>query len=242
MSELYLFNNNNVLRGFVASIFPVTFDGTIYYPTVITRSALNLTENFEKSEIEFQFARDHSFALDLLQNIPEAPIRVTIYRNSAPYWHGEVKSCKSTGKTINVVCNNLDSSLTKHGLRARMTLQCRKVLYSADCGVVQNLWRSEYSVTRADSNEIFISGLTQPEGYFSGGVAILQEQNRRIIVQTTTTIKLTHPFTGVLSGTIELYPGCTLTKDACLAFNNLDNGGMFPDIPSKNPFSATGLL
>jgi hypothetical protein len=241
MRELYLFNDNGTAYAFVAEVLPVTFGTNTYVPTVITRNALNITDNFEKSDMEFQFERGHSYALNLLQTIPEKPITVIVYRNNIPYWHGIVKEAKTAGKTINIVCNSLDSNLTHAGLRARMTLQCRKVLYSEDCGVIKALWGSTFSTT-ANSSDLIISGMSNPSGYYSGGIAEMGGQSRHIINHIDSIISITHPFTGILSGAIVLYPGCQLTKAACTAFGNLDNGGMFADIPSKNPFSVNGLL
>jgi len=49
---------------------------------------------------------------------------------------------------------------------------------------------------------------------------------------------------GVTEGsTVTLWPGCARTMNACLnKFNNLDNYGGLPFLPSKNPFSGDALV
>jgi len=241
MSELYLFTKDSERRGFTPGIAAVEFLNDTYAPTILTRSAISITGNFEKSDITFNFERTHTYALDLLQNIPENPITVTMYKDNSVYWWGEVKEVKAGGASISLICNSTGSNLTRNVQRGRLTIECYKRLYSPACGVVKNLWSVNYTVT-ANSSSVFVSGMTQPAGYFTGGVAEMSGQSRQIVNQTTTHVNLTHPFTGVLSGTITLFPGCALTEAACTAFGNLPNGGMFARIPAKNPFKSTGLL
>lgn len=241
MTELYLFDNNGALRGFTPELYEITFDNHTYAPTIVTRSVLTLTGNFEKSDVTFQFGRDHNYAKDLLQFIPEKTIKVTIYKNSAVYWWGEVKEVNASGTTISLVCNSSGSNLNRNVQRGRLTLECYKRLYSPACGVVKNLHGADYTVTAASSS-IFISGFTAPAGTYSGGIAEMDNQVRQIVNQTATNIFITHPFSRVITGTITIFPGCALTEAACTAFGNLPNGGMFARIPMKNPFKANGLL
>lgn len=241
MTERYLFNNNNVLSGFIPAIRAVTVDTVVYAPTVIVRSSMNLTDNFEKSSITFSFERTHVYAKDLLQNLPEVPVTVIIYKDDVAIWYGEVKDVKASKTKIDLICNSEGSNLTRNVQRARVGLQCYKRLYSLDCGVIKALWGVPYSVT-ASSSSVVVSGLTQAVGYFNGGIIELNGQSRRIVNQTATNVILTHPFTGIQAGTAMLFPGCALSEAACTAFGNLANGGMFDSLPGKNPFGSSGLL
>lgn len=241
MSELYKFVTSTSTFGYTPTITSKVFDGLTYYPTLVKRSGLQLTENFAKSPVTFKFDQRHSFAKECLEYIPETPILVTIYKDELPFWHGRVLGAKATKPYIDITCDSYYSKLARGGVTQKATLLCRHILYSEDCGVVQNLWRSEYSAT-ATTSSIPVSGMIEAPGYFDNGIAIMDGQQRRIITHTATHINVSHKFTGILTGTIELYPGCKLTEAACTGFNNLVNGGMFAYMPVKNPFKANGAL
>lgn len=240
--ELYLFNDNGVLHAFTPTILSKSLSGITYQPTIITRNNITITDNFAKSPVTLSFERSHSYAKELLANLPEKPISVTIYRNSLTYWRGRVTEVKlSKSSSIDITCDSIYSSQRNSGRLLRISPQCRHILYSPDCGVLENDWKVSYTVT-ASSSSISILAITQPSGYFTAGKARMGGQERFILDHTGTNILLIQPFQGVLTGIIDLFPGCALTESACLGFNNLPNHLGFSRLPGKNPFSATGLL
>jgi hypothetical protein len=242
MSELYLFNNNGVNLGFTPTVFSKTLSGITYSPAIISRSNLNITENFAKSFMTFKFERTHSFANTLVSEIPEIPIIVTIFRNNLTYWKGQVLSAKKNFTSIEVACDSTFVATSKSGLRYRANLTCNHILYGGNCGVIKSNFATTGTAT-ATSTIINVSGISNPDGFFENGIAEMAGQSRRILTQIGTVITLSSPFTGVLSGIIQLFPGCKLTEANCITpFNNLVNLGAFTRIPSKNPFSNTGLL
>lgn len=242
MAELYLFQKDEVYFGFTPTVFSKILSGITYAPTIIVRSNINLTTNFDKSPVNFKFERTHSFAKDILYNLPENPILVTIYRNELPYWKGRVTGAKANPLYIEVACDSGDSSLKRPGLSPKIMLNCRHVLYGANCGVVQESWASSFSISGLNSSSFSVPSLSVADGHYNGGIAKINGQIRNIIEQIGTNIKLTHPFTGVQTGTLVLYPGCKHTEANCSDFNNLDNFGGFARLPNKNPFGSTGLL
>jgi len=242
MSELYLFNDNGVYHPFTPTLFSKSFGGLTYDPTIVKRSSLNLTENFSKSPLIFNFQRTHTWARSLVSFLPEIPITVIVYRNSLIYWRGRITEVKANLLSISVTCDSIYTTIARSSLQPRYTLNCRHTLYSTNCGVVQSIWKVSYSVTGINSTVFTVGGLSQADGYFNAGIAEINGEKRFIIKQVGTTITISAPFTGVQTGTINLYPGCQLTEANCTTFNNISNFGGFSKIPYKNPFGSTGLL
>lgn len=242
MSELYLFQKDGVYFGFTPTVFSKIQDDIVYSPTLISRSNINLTNNFDKSPVNFKFERTHSFAKDILYNLPENPILVTIFRNGSPYWKGRVVGAKANPMSIDISCDSGQSTAKRQGLQPKIMLTCRHVLYGANCKVVQESWVTNFNVSGINSSSFSIPSLTASDKHYNGGIAKINGQIRNIIEQVGTVIKLTHPFTGVQTGVIALYPGCQHTEENCIAFSNLDNFGGFSRLPNKNPFGSTGLL
>ena len=240
--ELYLFNNNGVYAGFTPTLFKKTLGGIDYIPAIIYTGPRKLTDNFAKSPVTFYFDALNSFARSILEELPEIPIQVTIYKASLTYWTGQVKAVsRKTITTIEVICDSSFTVAVSGGQRYRMNLHCNHKVYSPQCGVVESSFQT-LGTTTASSNVLTIPELTQPTGYFNGGKTIMGGQTRSIIDHNGTVVRLSAPFTGVLSGSIALYPNCLGTKDACVAFNNLPNGLFFHKQSSKNPYGNTGLL
>jgi len=242
--ELYNFNNNGLVYAITNSVLSKTLSSVTYTPTVVTRGSINLTDNFKKSPVTFTFPITNTWARTLLQELPEVPILVVIYKDNLVYWQGRVLEVKAQMLTIDVTCDSLYSKLAKQGLQQKATIVCRHTLYDPNtCKVNKASFVANYSVTGVDSAVISIPSISQASEYFNGGIAVLSGQTRYISLHSGTTITLGSPFSGILSGTISLYPGCNLTKAACIGFSNLANHGGFPYIPIKNnPFGSTGAL
>jgi hypothetical protein len=244
MAELILFNNSGIYSGFTPALVSTTYLGITYAPTIVNRSSIHLTDNFAKSTLSFTFLRSHYFAKALLSEMPEIPVTVTLYKNSNPYWLGRVVSAKASGISITIDCESIFTSMARNGLRATLCLNCRHVLYSTNCSVLQESYSNSYAGIIATSSVIsvpLIAGVAA--GYYNSGIAVMNAQKRRILTNTTTDITLASPFTGTQAGVITLYPGCDLTETMCRTrFNNLPNYGGFARIPTKNPFASNGVL
>lgn len=242
MSELYLFTDGIINHAFTPTLTSKTLNSIIYEPTIITRSGIEITENFEKSPVVFKFLRAHTFANMVLTTFPEAPIVVTIFRNNLPYWKGRVLAAKKGQIFIEVACDSLFASSRKSGIRYRATLLCNHLLYGAQCGVVKTSFQTVASTT-ANSTILTIPSLVQADGFFNNGFAEMSGQIRRILTHVGTTITLASAFTSTLTGTIKLAPGCRLTEENCITpFNNLNNFGGFARMAPKNPFESVGIL
>lgn len=245
MAELYLFKNGTIYNGFSPSILNKTFNGREYIATAIIRSKLVLTSNYEKSAIDFTFPKNNVFAKDMLLNLPENPVEVTIYKDGIVYWLGKIIDTKANPTSIILSCDSEQFTLARKGLTARMSPECRHTLYSPNCGVNKLLFKTDFSNITPTSINITVSGLSSPNGTYDNGIAEFEGQSRRIVKQVGSLITLHHAFTLPVgtSGTLSIYPGCNLTETDCKnKFNNLLNNGSFSRMAHINPFSSTGML
>jgi hypothetical protein len=243
MSEVYIFEQDGAYTGFTPTLFSTTVAGILCIPAIISRSSMKITDNFAKSTLTFTFDSLNSFANNLLQNIPEKPILIVIYKDGVITWRGQVLAASRRSiAVIEVACDSSYTLDVKAGVRYRANLHCNHTLYSSQCGVNEALWAFSAGVITATSTLLTVSGLVQPNGYFNNGKATLNGQTRQIVEQANGFITLSTPFLGVQHGLLVLYPGCALTEVSCIAFNNIENGLMFPRMPSQNPFGNQGLL
>jgi len=242
MAELYLFRQTTTYYPFSPTILAKTFNGKEYAPTTITRTTIKISDNTNKNTVTFSFPKNHSFAKDLLNFLPEKEVTLEVFKDGLLYWSGVFVHAFSEPKTIKLVFDSTMSSLTRAGLRDTITPTCRHTLYNAQCRVIQSLYKDEYLNITANSTVVsVITG--KADGFYGAGIAVLGGQTRHILTNNSTTITLIQPFSGVVSGTLALYRGCNLTEEVCLAtFNNLDNFGGFARIPIKEPFGRTGLI
>jgi hypothetical protein len=238
---LYKFKWGDTYHNFTSTLFSKVFNGDTYYPTTIKDGELTLSDNIAKSSMVVTFSIFNTFAIDLLHETPETPVELIMYKNELPYWQGVVESVKRNFGAIVVQCTSIDLVTRGNGAHYILSLFCNHKLYSNQCAVNRELWRSEYTVN-ATTNVLEISGLVEADHYFDNGMAVMGTQSRRIIKQVGIEVTLSSAFTGNPTGTIVLYPGCELTESACKRFNNIENGLMFARVPVKNPFGTTGLL
>lgn len=244
MSELYLFTENDGSTfGFTPTVFKKTLGLNTYIPTAISRSTLTISDNFAKNPINIRFHKDHIYARKLLHTIIEYPIKVNVFKNGLPFWEGRVVEPKQEATFIDIRCDSATVHSTRGNFIPTLPLHCRHKLYSPNCGVIQDLWGSLYTATSITNGvEVNFTSITEGAGHFDNGTLKLNNQTRRIIKQTETQITISYPIVTTDLNTI-LYPGCALSEEACVGFNNLDSHGGISRMPiSKNPFRSEGLL
>lgn len=241
-SELYLFSQGVTYNGFTPTVLSKTFGGKTYTPVVITRSAIVLTDNFSKSNVSFKFLRTNSFARGMLQTMPEIPVLITVYRDEGIYWQGRLNEITASTTLISLECDSTYTAIRRKGLPARITPTCRHTLYKGLCGLTQSIYTVDYGVANVTTNIISIPSIVQASGYFNGGIAVINNQQRYIVSHIGTTLTLDLPFSGSITGTLSLSPGCNLSFTNCGSFNNQVNFGGFTHLPAINPMAGQGIL
>lgn len=237
-----------------------TFDGfNTYTPIAIKLGEISQTNEVAKDPLSIDLPRDVAFAQEFLGGVPEQITTVTVYRGHLTdtdgefrvYWKGRVASASASGDTVSLSCENVFTSMRRPGLRAKYQKVCRHALYSDKCGVNDYDYAVVASATAVAGTTVTLDTLGSGEdnnNYFTGGTLETSTGELRYITShsgLTLTLmyalpSLTEEVNDGSAGqsTVTLYPGCDHTRATCVSkFNNVDNFGGFPWLPSKNPFS-----
>lgn len=232
--------------------------GQVYEPTAATREKVKQTVNVFKDGTSINFPRDSEFALQFLGSIPDLVTSITILRGHygdpdgefITYFKGKVAGAKANGNTITLDLESVFTSVRRPALRARFEYICRHSLYSQPCGVNREAYKHEGTISSsviASQNKTVVSvtgASLRPNGYYTGGLFIASDGTARFVVgHTGDFLTLNRAVPGLNGGDpVTIYPGCDHSTATCQSkFNNLDNNGGFPYIPSLNPFGGTSV-
>jgi hypothetical protein len=146
--------------------------------------------------------------------------------------------------------------LKRAGLRRVYESTCTHSIYDNRCKVLKQNFAEAYTVSFLDQRKLFLinSAISVPFGYYSGGILSFDgvehmvAEHRELKSSEATKYNIIGVARHVLvlsrhvvadSNITEIvaYPGCDLTTTLCRErFNNLDNYGGFPYLPTVNPF------
>jgi hypothetical protein len=245
ITELYEFTVDGTIYRFCPKISNVNFGGNIFVSTILSRGAIQLTDNFLKNTLQIKFSRTHSFARLLLVATPETPVRLVIYRNESVYWQGQVIGANGQGLFIELDCVTTFSKTLRPAITPRIQISCRHQLYSEGCGLNKTTFGFTTSIATIISTTSFtvasVSGV--PNSYYLNGEILWNNQRRNITKQIGTTFSITYPFTGTLTGAVTIYPGCDKSEGTCRSkFSNVLNFGGFARLPVRSQHDQKGLL
>ncbi len=230
-----------------------THQSEVYEPAAIMRGAIDRTTDINRSSIDITMPRDSALAGEFIAAPPEGVISVTVFRrhrgdgdlDTIVIWKGRVSGAKLTGHKLELTCSPISSSLRRPGLRAKYQLMCRHALYDGGCGVLRDSYKTTGTVDAGGGVTIQVNAAaSKPNGYFNGGILSAESGQRMIVSHQGQNLKIMSQIPGLAIGeNVELYAGCDHSKETCFyKFNNLDNYGGFPFIPTKNPFSGDAIV
>lgn len=253
--ELFEFTQKNKRWFYASCVQDVVFSGQTYTASPIRTSNIKSTPNVFKDGVTLTFPRDNTFANQFIGYPPEDITTITIWRghyNDAAneyivYWKGRLVGVKSTGNEIMVECESIFTSIKQPGLRARFEYSCRHVLYGPGCRANREAFKHIGTVQSiSGAVNISVSGASlQPNGYYTGGILVAPDDTSRFITGHTGDVVTISRALTTLAGamSVTIYPGCDHIKETCHnKFNNLDNFGGFPFIPTRNPFDGSSII
>lgn len=138
----------------------------------------------------------------------------------------------------------LAATLARNGLRLHYSRNCPHVLYDTQCRaeripVTATVTEAGNGLIRADEFA------ARPPGFFDGGYLEWDDpvrglERRAIEQHTGNTVLMFGTSDGINGGMeVQAFPGCNKTFAACsIKFNNSENYGGFPALPSKSPFDG----
>lgn len=250
-AELFKFADSVSSWFYCTGDVPIAYNGDIYTPATISRSATEASQEFGKSKMTIRMPHNLALAQILAAGYPNGPVTVTLFRthvgdaNFITHWRGRVMSATWRDVEASIACEPVFTSLQRAGLRAVYQRQCRHALYSAGCGVNKDAFKINGVVDTAIENQVFaLAAGAQPDNYFTGGMLKALGASRLIVSHIGNSMTLISPIPGLVGGTpLELFPGCDHTLETCESkySNSLNYGGQ-PWLPTKNPFSGDAIM
>lgn len=251
--ELYEFRQNATYWRYASCANPISKGNDVYEPSSVTRDRIKQTGDTFKNDLRLQFNRQNEFALQFINYTPDSVTTVSIYRGHfgddewVSYWKGRVISGEADGNNLTINCESVFTSIKRPGLRARYEYSCRHPLYSVGCGVSGGEYKVQGTIQALYANNVTLeipvcAGF--PDGWFTGGFIVVNSQRRFVVNHENLQITISRPFELAKPGAVvDIYPGCDHSKTTCKnKFDNLDNFGGFPWIPSVNPFGGSSIV
>lgn len=268
LQELYLFNAMGQRWTYTSGDTPVTYLGDVYEPVPIGRSGIEQTQDINKNDLQIKFARDNPMALLHLQYALDSVISVTVFQRDEEgcffvFWKGRTTGARGAGSEVTLVCESVFTSLRRPGLRARYQKTCRHALYSRGCMLDPEDFAVVAPVTAAAGNVVTVpAAALQLDGWYLGGMLRAEDGSLRLITaHAGSQLTLSRPIEILITAVpaagyglsygqwyggevvVKIYPGCDRVRATCESkFDNLDNFGGFPWIPTKNPFGGSSIV
>lgn len=149
-----------------------------------------------------------------------------------------------------IVCQPLDASLARPGLRLGWERGCPYAVFDTDCTVDSTLHRVTVTVVTVTGSTIEAAGFDAlPDGHFDGGyvewdIGLGEQERRGIETHVGSMVTLLGGTDGIEAGIeVRAYPGCDGIDTTCNdKFNNMDNFGGHPHLPGKSPFDGNPVF
>lgn len=252
--ELYEFTQGVQVYRFSSCESQITFESHTYQPFSAKRNSIKQTNDIFKDSLSMSFPRGDVFASQFLGFAPEDVTTLTIRRGHfgdaanefIVYWKGRIVGAKTSGNEVTIDCESVFTSIKRPGLRARFEYACRRTLYTSGCDVDKNLYKYVGSLVGIAGSMLTVDDCAaKPDGFYTGGMVLAMNGASRFVTRHAgDTIFISRPIPGLIIGqNIDVFPGCDHLKETCNSkFNNLNNFGGFPWIPSRNPFDGSSIV
>lgn len=255
--ELYFFSRNDETWRFTSADYnfndngnlPIPFSGE-FLSRLIKRSSIAQGLEAVKNSVKLEVAPNFEI-VDQFRGLPDpGVISVTMIRlhptdTSFEYqilWTGRVLGSKIEPDRAELNCEPVTVSLKRNGLRRLYSKVCTHVLYGNECGVSRQ--PQYFIVNDIDGLKLTLDANTGVINNFAGGYIEDQLGFNKTMVESSGGFEmiLSRVMKVAIGDEITAYTGCNHTTSDCVnKYNNIENFGGFPWIPTKNPFD-TGIF
>lgn len=264
--DLYKFVLGEDIWTYTSSNESVVYNGETYIPASIGRGNIESKSEISKSNLEISLSLSDELAQLLVRNYFDLLLSVTVFTQNdvrtVVSWKGRLSSIKPGVANVTLSVESIFTSLRRPGLRALYQKTCRHAVYFKGCKLNKEDFASSGRLLSISASLISINEASlQTDGYYLGGMVGSEDGSYRLIINHTGSfITMSRPLDflsksfsesgygmsyGMYYGgiSIKIYPGCDRSMSVCLnRFNNLDNHGGFPWIPSINPFGGSSIV
>lgn len=260
--ELYTFSRGSTKWYFTSADRDITFLGKVYLKTPMKRGRIESTQDIGKTPLKIETSIRNPFVTQYIASSPTAIIDVTIQRihaadaDPSTTFVGRVINVTFKENEVTILCQSVQSSLRRPGLRRLYQTTCPHVLYGGGCGVVRSVFLTTAVLSAVSGLDLtsssfiisvdvvfdanwFVGGYVEVS---SGGLVSTRFITAHDNVNGILTLNLPLP-TAVVGTTVDAHPGCDHANSTCGAkFSNIENYGGFPFIPEKNPMDGTSVF
>lgn len=256
--ELYEISFTGNYWYFTSADHDVVFENRTYVSRPIQRSELAPSVDVNANQLTVTFPSDVAFGEIFRVQPPSEVVLIRLLVTnfmSEGYvvaWQGRIVALDWKFPVVEVTAESVFSALKRPGLRRRYSTTCPYALYSTACGVSRVDFREATKCLGIDGLRIFAqSAIGKDDNFYGGGYvtwanAATGNVEKRMIRASNGAdggLSLSSFPVGLVGGAdIEVFPGCDHRITTCRdKFNNEENCGATPYIPSLNPFGGSTL-
>jgi len=248
MEELFQFTlQDEVYHRYTSGIADVYFEYKTYLAVPIERSALANSEEPLADQVVITVPKNNTVAQLFIGSSPNysVPVRISHLDDAGDEivdFVGYLSKVSFKQHEAAFSCSVTPAVDGRNILPRRYQAQCAHALYSTQCGVNKALY-AEIGYVSTVNGSTLVSPLfaTHADGYFIGGMVLMNEEYRTVLTHVGNTITVLGKMPDVVAGNVVTsYPGCPHTIAACDSlFGNSANYGGQNLIPTKNPFTQS---
>lgn len=245
---LFRFTSGGAVYGYTDAEQPISFGGVTYQPIPVDRDSVTSSGTLDKTTLKIVMPTDTPVVELFRVYPPSEVVGVTIFQGHSfdldfkAAWSGKALSCSRAYHKATIACEPISTSMKRPGLRRRYQRGCPHVLYGDRCRILRENFSRNTVVATVDGPYVTLpSGFNGPfsENQFANGMFSCRGERRQIL-------KVSHLenaliISGAIPGMVHNDPvtitlGCAHTMNDCRdVFNNIQNYGGQPWIPTKNP-------
>lgn len=264
--EFFRFVMGSEVWTYTSADHPITYNDELYAPVPIGRGGIEAKNELSKANLDIKVDIYNPLSRTLLRSVNEEVLTLTMFvqteLGTGTAWKGRLSSLKPSGTQLTMAFESVFTSLRRPGLRARYQKTCRHALYGRGCTLNFQDFSLGGTATAVEGSTLTVlEAATETNGWWTGGMLRAPDGTLRwIIAHNGSAITLSRPIdslTQAIEGSgygqaygnfyggvnVELFPGCDHNRETCrVKFNNLDNYGGFPWIPSKNPMGGSSIV
>lgn len=255
--ELYKFQMGATSWYYTSSDKELVYEGNTYMPVPLGRSEIEAKGSVQRENIEASFAVDNPMAKSFLQFLPDAIVILTVFikgdAGTFVGWKGRLAAVKPEKSVIKLIFESVFTSLKRTGLRQSYQRGCRHMLYNTTgCKVDKDDYVNAKTAMTSSGYTVVLNTSPGADGLYAGGILEYNGGMRGIINQIGNVLTINDSWSNLNKAIIDslgagvgvnLYPGCDRTTTTCKArFDNFENYGGFPHIPTRNPFDGSSIV
>lgn len=219
-----------------------------------------------KSNVEVTLNLAHPMSQKFVKTIVDRTLFLTIFEKTGAsvktIWKGRLTTPKPKNNEVAFTFESVFTSMRRPGLRARFQKTCRHPHYEKGCNLDKELFKIPGTIVGVVDNVVQVTeaGL-YPDGWFLGGMVRTGFQSYGYVIDHTGEfLTLQIPMSDIgdslansgygenygnyMGGPgLVMFPGCDRLRQTCLTkFDNLNNNGSFPWLPSRNPMDGSSII